>query len=240
MQRTIDGEVRRGIGVQLIFSLLLAAVGITGALVTVERAGDYLRSGNLLKLVMLVLGVFGMTGYGLWNFRRNLLWWGNLNEHPTFVCPDFGRPPQVRQALQHVMDAPGAIKVGSLLATADWLLELDRWRVQSVYLPSVVWYYQTVNEHKRFRFGIISIRRTHTLHVWSADGNPLVCGEFQEAEVNQLLALVGRQSPGAISGHSKEMEKLWYFDRGKFLQMVAHRRQNPGVEAERTSSAPPR
>ena len=237
MQRSIDSEVRRAIRNQLIFSVLLVLAGLVLDALAFFNVPSMLRGRSFLGGIFLAIAAIAMPWYGIWNFRRNLRWRNNLDEHPAFVCPAFGAPSQVRQALQHVLNAPGAVKVGPVLATADWMLEVGRWGVQSVYFPSVAWCYKHVTAHKYY--GIITIRKSYAFHLWTVDGKQVVRGEVKEAEVDQLLALTAERAPAAVCGHTKEAEDLWNNHREKFLQSVEYRRQCLAQEATPYSSTAP-
>jgi len=236
VQRSIDNEVRRAITLQLIVSALLALVGLVIDLVALVEVPSLIHAGSWGGVFILGLLAIGLPWYGIWNFRRNLRWRNNLDEHPAFVCSAFGAPSQVRQALQHVLNAPGAVKVGKVLVTADWMLQVTAWNVQSVYFPSVAWCYKHVTVQKYY--GVITIRKTYAFHLWTVDGKKVVSGEIPQKQVDQLLQLTAERAPGAICGHTKEAEQLWSNNRDKFLQTVAYRKQCLAQEVQQSRTAP--
>lgn len=235
MERNIDNEVRRAITLQLSVSVLLTLVGLVLDLVALVELPSLFRSGSVLGGIFLLLAAIGLPWYGIWNFRRNLRWRSNLDEHPAFVCPSFGTPSQVRQALQHVLNSPGAVKVGKVRVTADWMLQVTAWNVQSVYFPSVAWCYKHVTVQKYY--GVITVRKSYAFHLWTVDGKKVESGEIPQAQVDQLLALTAERAPGAICGHTQEAEQLWNKDREKFLQTVAYRKQCIAQKAQQSSTA---
>jgi hypothetical protein len=223
VQRNIDNEVRRAITLQLVVSALLTLVGLVLDLVALVEVPSLFRNGGVVGGIFLILFAIGLPWYGIWNFRRNMRWRSNLDEHPAFVCPAFGAPSQVRQALQHVLNAPGAVKVGKVLVTADWMLQSTAWNVQSVYLPTVAWCYKHVTSHKYY--GVITVRKTYAYHAWTVEGKQVNYSEIPQKQVDQLLALTAERVPWAICGHTPEAQQLWTSNRDKFLQSVAYRRQ---------------
>jgi hypothetical protein len=214
--------VRRAIRHQLVVGAVVTAVGLLVDWYTLTRAGSFIADKHVLELIVLGLIAVVMTWYGVVTFQENLRWHRGLDEHPAFNCPRFGTPPQVRQALNYVLNAPGVVRVGPMLVTPDWLLLVTRWEVQAVYFPTVAWCYKQVTEHKSY--GVITVRKSYAFQLRTLDGTEFARTEIPEYEVDQLLRLTSEYAPAAVCGHTAEIEKLWTSDRPQFLKLVAYQR----------------
>lgn len=192
--RDIDEAVRRSIRTQLIFSVVLTIVGGGIMWHTMDQAQEWFQSGQHWWLGIMAFLSIVLPWFGIWNFRQNLSWKHNPIAHTVFQCPAYGTPEQVRNALQVALNTRAILRVRDYEITDNWMLTVDCWNVEALYLPNVAWLYKQVTEHKEYG---TTMRTTYAFELWTTDGRNVSKSNVPEYDVDQLIELIAGAGAGS-------------------------------------------
>lgn len=232
--RDIDELVRRSIRTGLIFSVVVTLVGGGIMWHTMDQAQEWFQTGQYWWLGIMVFLSIILPWLGISGFRQHLSWKHNLLAHTVFQCPAYGTPEQVRNALQVALNTRNPLQVGSSEITDYWMLTVNSWDVEALYLPTVAWFYKQVTEHKKYG---VTTDITYAFNLWTTDGKLVSKSGVPEYEVNRLIDLISERAPAAICGYSDEAKELWEKDRLAFLKAIEHRRELLREEARQSRTA---